>query len=307
MLLDKGRGIGGRLATRWSDLAEGGRAFYDHGAQFFTVRSAPFQALINELLEAGVVREWCRGFAGAEGIPRDDGHPRYVVPGGMNTLARHLARDLDISTTTQVTRISRAAHGWLVETAAGQSFTGGALILTPPVPQSLALLDAGNTRLTVSDRTTLEAIDYDPCFALLAELDGPGRLPDPGAIQLRGEASSIIDWIADNHRKGISPDAFTVTIHASPDFTRQYWDAPHDLVAGMLLDAAVPRITATVRRWQVHRWRYSQPVNAHPEPYLRAGTDAPLLFAGDAFGHPRVEGAFLSGRAAAISILQPAA
>ncbi len=39
-VFDKGRGVGGRLATRWNDTPEGSRAFYDHGAQFFTVREA---------------------------------------------------------------------------------------------------------------------------------------------------------------------------------------------------------------------------------------------------------------------------
>jgi hypothetical protein len=56
-------------------------------------------------------------------------------------------------------------------------------------------------------------------------------------------------------------------------------------------------------RWQVHRWRYSRPVVAHPEACLFTQEPALLAFAGDAFGTPRVEGAFLSGRAAAQALL----
>ena len=54
-ILEKGRGPGGRMATRRM-----GKARLDHGAQFFTVRSHSFQRYVDEWLEAGVIREWFR-------------------------------------------------------------------------------------------------------------------------------------------------------------------------------------------------------------------------------------------------------
>ena len=51
IIIDKGRGVGGRLATRWSDTPEGVRAFYDHGAQFFTVRTPLFQSFVDRWRE----------------------------------------------------------------------------------------------------------------------------------------------------------------------------------------------------------------------------------------------------------------
>ena len=57
---------------------------------------------------------------------------------------------------------------------------------------------------------------------------------------------------------------------------------------------------ATVQEIQVKRWRYSGPVQAHPEPALTIATrPGPLVLAGDGFGGSKVEGAFLSGLAAA--------
>ena len=51
------------------------------------------------------------------------------------------------------------------------------------------------------------------------------------------------------------------------------------------------------------RWRYSWVTNPHPDPCLVASDDPPLLFCGDAFGQPKVEGAALSGLAAADHLL----
>ena len=41
-VFDKGRGVGGRLATR-----RAGSAVFDHGAQFFTARSDEFQQQVD--------------------------------------------------------------------------------------------------------------------------------------------------------------------------------------------------------------------------------------------------------------------
>jgi hypothetical protein len=264
------------------------------------VRDAAFQTQVDDWLARGLVKEWARGFAGASGQPQHDGHPRYCAVIGMNSLARDLARGLAVTTNAQVVSVSPRENGWRVTMASGESHTATSLLLTPPVEQSLALLDAGASMLADETRAALERIRYDPCFALLVELDAPSRLPEPGALQLRNEP---IAWIGDNHRKGISPDAFTVTLHAGPEFTRAHWDAPHELIAQKLPHAANDWLRAPVKRWQVHRWRYSRPVVAHPESCLFTHAPAPLAFAGDAFGTPRVEGAFLSGRAAAHALL----
>ena len=64
-VVDKGRGVGGRLATR---RLGPGRA--DTGAQFFTVRSPAMQAMLHEWQEAGLVYHWANGWANAAGDVR---------------------------------------------------------------------------------------------------------------------------------------------------------------------------------------------------------------------------------------------
>lgn len=299
-VLDKGRSVGGRMATRWVETAAGEKGFFDHGAQFFTVRDSRFQAFLDDWIAAGIVREWSRGFANSSGPGNDDGYPRYCGIAGMNAIARHLAKPLNVQVNAKVERLRINRNQWRLTLGDGGERIADALILTPPVPQSLALLDASDIALPDEARVELESIVYAPCFAVMAVMDLPVRLPEPGAIQLNQEP---ITWIADNYRKGISPDAFTVTIHAGPEFTRQHWETDAETVAKKLLHAAGEWLRAPVKSWQVHRWLYSQPQITHPESCLLVNGDAPLVFAGDAFGAPRVEGAALSGIAAAEALL----
>ena len=65
VVLDKGKSPGGRLATRRI-----GDATLDHGAQFFTVRESEFEHVVQQWVQAGIVREWCKGFATPDGHPR---------------------------------------------------------------------------------------------------------------------------------------------------------------------------------------------------------------------------------------------
>ena len=66
-----------------------------------------------------------------------------------------------------------------------------------------------------------------------------------------------------------------------------------------------PYLTAESRmvEAQIKRWRYSFPETLYEQPVLVAGGVPPLAFAGDAFGGPRVEGAYLSGLAAGRAML----
>ncbi|MBK6798930.1 MAG: FAD-dependent oxidoreductase [Acidobacteria bacterium] len=175
-LLDKGRGVGGRLATRWAETPGGAKGYFDHGAQFFTVREARFQALVDEWLAAGLVREWSKGFPQTIDDTNDDGHPRYCGAAGMNAIARHLAQGLDVRLNAQVERLACDERQWHAQLTNGETFIADALILTPPVPQSLALLAAFTPHWPASTLQALTDITYDPCFAVLAVLAAPSHL-----------------------------------------------------------------------------------------------------------------------------------
>ena len=141
-VLDKGRGVGGRMATR----RVGGGTF-DHGAQFFTVRGDRFSDLVDGWLDAGAAAEWARGFADAEGEPNEDGHPRYRGAAGMTSIPKHVGRTLDVRTGERAVRVDARSDGWEVSCESGLRLEGSALVLAMPVPQALQLAASGDYRL----------------------------------------------------------------------------------------------------------------------------------------------------------------
>lgn len=299
-VLDKGRSVGGRLATR---RVAGGHA--DHGAQFFTVREAVFDAYVQAWLNIGLVYVWSNGWSDGITPAKTDGFPRYAVKGGLNALAVHLKNTLPadkvrVLVNVKITAISPQADAWLLTDETGEGYTGDGVILTAPVPQSLALLDAGQTVLDESDRAALSAVRYHSCLCGLILLDSPSDVPAPGAIQ---RPDFWVTWLADNQQKGISP-APLLTLHADPAYSAAHYDAPDEQVLADFEAVWRPYAPhAQVVEAQVKKWRYSQPAVMHPAPTLIARGVPPLAFAGDAFGTlSRIEGAALSGIAAADSI-----
>lgn len=294
-VIDKGRGVGGRMATR---RFSGG--VFDHGTQFFTVREPRFATYVQEWQRHGIVRKWSRGFASDTGLVPSEAHPRYIASEGMTSIPKFLAQDLDIHTATRALRVLPIPDGWIVETDQNETFLSHALLITAPVPQSLELLTASGVLLEQTLLSDLEQIQYDPCLCVLAALDGPNQLPEPGAVQLAGEPLS---WIGDNHRKGISPEGYAVTLHAGAEFSRDHWTDPDAEIASALIEAARPWITSGVDVYQVKRWRYARPSVLYQSPFFCISHAPPLLLAGDAFVAPRVEGAAISGIEAANELL----
>src|SRR5271165_2889703 len=125
LLLDKGRSFGGRMATR-----QIGESLFDCGAQFFTMRDLRFREAVGRWERENRVRPWFE----------EGGHVRYRAVGGMSALARHLATPFDVRMGTRVEFVEPGCQGWILTTDRGENVHADALLMTPPAPQSIALL-----------------------------------------------------------------------------------------------------------------------------------------------------------------------
>ena len=285
LVLDKGRGMSGRMATRrWED------ATFDHGAQYFSVRTDEFRSFIKNAEKA--IKDWWPGIT-------DTKHPRWIGADGMNSVPKLLADDIQILKKKRVIQIKELEEGWQVQTDTQDVYQAEALLITMPAPQAIQLLEDSQIELPANP---LPTIAYHPCLVVLARLNQPSGIPAPGGLQTNG---AVVSWLADNFKKGISKQP-AVTIHASPEFSKQHLDgdlqAAGQLILEKVQDILLP---AQVTDWQIHRWRYSLCYERHPEPYWQSDTKYPLLFGGDGFGQlANVEGAFVSGRAMAAKVLE---
>ena len=303
VVLEKSRGLGGRCATRRLEAEGLGDVSVDHGAQYVTARDALLQQHLDAWRSDGDVTVWSRG------LPTwtpDDGivpagttaHPRYVPPDGMSRLGHLLIGAAEVARQTRVTRIVRAPDGWRLEVEGGPDRHARAVVVTAPAPQALALLDP--EAVDPDARRTLASIRYAPSFAWMAGFDAPA----PTWPGLRVERHDVVSWIAnDGSKRRPALDRAVLVAHATATFSRDHFDAPRDEVAATIA-AAVRDVTGPTGRptWQrLHRWRYALAETTAPTPTLRLA--AGLHAAGDGFGGGRVEGAFLSGLAAADAVL----
>jgi renalase len=233
-----------------------------------------------------------------------DGHPRHRGAPTMRSLPEHLAAGLDVRLATRVVRLAAGVGGcWVATTDDGTTHTGRVLVATPPVPQTLALLDAGGVDLPGEIGRTLREATYERTIALLAVPvdrghDGP-LLGPRGARRLD---TPPIAWLADNASKGVSPTP-ALTVHADGATSADLWDHDDDAVAASLLPAVAAHVDLPLRVVHVQRWRYATPLHDLGAVTLHAATPAPLWVAGDACTGGRVEGAARSGLAAGAGVV----
>ena len=298
-ILDKGRGIGGRLATRRVE-SPSGYAVFDYGAQYFTAQTLEFKSIVNTWLKQQVIQQWSRGFAVEKGKVKGTELAQYRGRVSNRHIAKHLAESLPVHTATRVTRLDYRDDNWQVFTETGAQFNSDILLLTPPVPQILDLLVHSSIILNSTDQNKLQSVHYESCFALLAVLESESTVPDPGGVWL----PEPLSWIADNSKKGISPDAYALTIHAGPQYSHERFDADEEVIIQEMLDAAQPFSGSSIISTQLHRWRFAKPVLTFGEPFLFTETPGPLFMAGDSFEGTRVEGAAISGIRAAEAVIE---
>lgn len=296
-VFDKGRGIGGRLATRRTgDLA------FDHGAQYATARAPEFLAALSNAAAHGHAADWPAAWAmlAEEGVTRvTAGEPRWVGTPGMSGLVRDLAAGLTVHAGTRITGLGPAPGGWqLTDAEGGAHGPFRRVVLAVPAPQAAELLGPRAALFPA-----LATVRYAPCWAALVAWPEPLPLPFDAA---RLEADPVLAMAARTSGRPGRPDgADCWVLHATPEWSRRHLEDAADGVAPRLLDhfLGLTGVAETVVHLAAHRWRYAlveQPAGA---AFLRDEALG-LALCGDWCLGPRIELAFLSGHRLAAALLE---
>jgi len=297
-IFEKSRGPGGRASTRH----EGPLAF-DHGAQYFTVRDPEFRRVVERWHALGVARRW-RGevavLGDGESVCERDPVERWVGVPGMSALGRQLAGGLEVAYETRVAEVRRDGDLWRLAADDGTEFGRfQAVVVSAPPPQTAALLERGAPAMAAR----AGAAPMAPCLAVMAAFERSLELPFAGAF-VRG--GSPLSWVAcDSSKPGRSADAETWVLHAGPGWSEAHLEDQPESVAAALLRAfgeALERRLDRPAHLRAHRWRYALPLATLEERCLRDETGT-IAACGDWCGGPRIEGAVLSGLAAARALV----
>ena len=289
IVFEKSRGVGGRMSIRRAEPY-----FFDHGAQYFTIRDPEFQSFIQPLIDTGVVQIWNSNYVQFEG-PKvssrqwQNVQTRYVGVPGMNQIAKHLAQGLEIHLSTKVISIEQENGLWQLCDDTSQIYKGyDWLISTAPCPQTVEIFPKN-----FSYYSELKSIEMKACFALML-----GFSEDlPFIFDAAHIKNSDLSWLCVNHRKpGRSREAFSLLAHSSDDYAQENLNNDSNEIMGHLF-SEIQRITghnvSGVNHKALHCWRYANNAKfkifpAFVDPYLK------LSACGDWSVGGRVEGAFLS-------------
>jgi renalase len=317
-VLEKSRGVGGRLATRRLDGMP-----VDHGARFVEPTGERLQRLTDHWVHHGMLTLWRPHtyYLDSTGQLNPDplAPPYYVAPAGMSAIGKTLAAGLTVHRQQRVVAIAPTAdHTWLLTTTrtddgTPQQYRTQGLVLALPAPQIgplLAPLRSHPAMAALADSLALVA--YAPCITVMAHYtqhssQADARLPclpqEPWMIE--GHSDTPFFWVGlDSGKRQV--EGLNVVLHSSATFAEHWLETPQLQPAGEALLASAGKLIAPwlaqPARWQVHRWRYARVETPNPHPLPTLSAPAPLVACGDWCGDRHLDTALEAGWAAAAAL-----
>lgn len=326
VVVEKSRGLGGRLATRRLQ-----NTCADHGVRYLSVQGSNFEGslsrhLIQALLTSDVIQPWTNKVLKVH-LPSElsasrhqdwvQVEPYYAAEQGLTAVAKFLAVGLDIRRGQRVQSLeatSQVTSQWQLrlETIDAEStppLLARSLVMAIPAPQALMLLEPlSESGLPLDLIQQVRSVQFDPCITAIATYPAERQAK---LKQLPWTAATFADspslaWLSIENTK--RPAEMPVLVaQSTATFAAQHLEAS-DLkpVGQQLLDAAANLVAwlDSPTELQVHRWRYAFVRQPLSDFYLSSALPLPLVCSGDWCGGSQIENALESGLAAACQISQ---
>jgi renalase len=253
VVFEKARGVGGRMATRYAEPY-----YFDHGTQFFTVRTKPFKSFIEPYLQSGLVAEW-KGKAITFQVDKKITdrlwfEPHYVACPNMNSLCKKLSEDLVIKLGCEIAPLAtKHVDGWHLQDTDGKDLGVFDLVIStaPPVQTEKLFNQQISGSATFVNRPLLG------CYTLMLGFNKPW---DKSWIAAKVHDSPI-EWIAINSTKPArNSDVTCMVMHSNNVWAEEHIDddlkqAEDYLKSQLELVANIK--CANADYVSLHRWRYA--------------------------------------------------
>ncbi|MCY2975835.1 MAG: FAD-dependent oxidoreductase [Planctomycetota bacterium] len=294
---EKSNRAGGRISTRISE----GITQFDHGAQYFTIRDPVLAPYLDSWCQDKHVAQWnghIVSIDAPETLREVPATKRFVGTPRMESLAEHLAADLQIEIETEVAKIERDKNGYRLTSKDDRDLGEFDIVLWNCPPKQVERMVPQRCDWAVE----LSKVDMVPCWAVMIALETRWEAPFDGAFINEGSLA----WIARDSSKPSRPQVMdTWVLHSTVAWAIENLDISKEAAIASLTQEA-ERVTghelpkSCVAR--AHRWLYSRPNESLPQSSLWDDTNQ-VGACGDWCGGPRVEGALKSGIALAGKVL----
>lgn len=295
-LFEKSRGTGGRLASK-----RGQQASWDMGAQYIKANSPEFARTLADWHQQGLVEPWAVTpwvLENGSARPSPDDQLRYAAPSRMTSLSRALAEPATaLHTSTRITALQQAGQRWQVQSEQNEIFADfDAVIVTTPPAQAEPLVSSSTTLSSACQNAHML-----PCWTLLLAFEQPLTTAFDAAFVKDGP----IQWLARNSSKPGRAALETWVIMARHDWSHSCIDHTRPWVEQQLISAFWQLLgqdaVKPLESW-LHRWLYALPQQPSGSGFA-LDHQQKLALCGDWLHSASVEGAWLSGQAAATALL----
>ncbi|KAG5255257.1 renalase [Salix suchowensis] len=331
-LFESARGPGGRMSQRREISEDGKELLFDHGAPFFSVSNCDVLKLVHEWESKGLVAEWKENFGSFDCISKkfldnDQEAPnkKYVGLPGMNSICKALCNETGVESKfgASIGRLECLDdEKWSLTGLDGKNlghFSGVVLsdksIASPRFTHVTGRPPPLDLSLTPELALKLQDIPVSPCFALMLAFVEP-----LSSISVKGfsfKNSEILRWShCESSKPGRSSASERWVLHSTANYA-----------SGIIAQTGLQKpSSATLTKVAEELFREFQSIGLNiPQPFFmkahRWGSAFPtasiareekclwdrkkrLAICGDFCVSPNVEGAILSGLAAASKLTE---
>lgn len=332
-VFESARGPGGRMSQRREISEDGREIYFDHGAPFFSVSDTAALGYINEWKTKGLVAEWKENFGSFDrnlnqftDFEKEGFETKYVCLPGMNSVCRALCLEPGVESKfgVGIGRLEWLEDDklWSLIGLDGQNlgqFEGIVAsdknIVNPRVLAVTGRPPPLDLNLVPEFALKLQEIPVKPCFVLMLAFRQPLSLVPAKGFAFKN--SKVLSWaFCDSSKPGRSATGESWVLHSTSEYAEDIiaqtgLQKPSNATLTKVAEDLLQEFQSTGFNipqpffMKAHRWGSAFPAaSIAKEDKCLWDKNKRLAICGDFCVSPNVEGAVLSGMAAASKLTQ---